>query len=607
MPPIKVWTYWEGPMPAYIRDCLHSIRYCCQGDDCDYVHVAGPEHFQKLAGDMVHPNWRNIAEIGVKSDVIRCGLLSKFGGLWVDADTVCLKSPSLFCDGTPDRDMVYSTWTRPPTRIIGGYIYMQPGSKLAQEWLLDVNDTLKRGVWGWVMLTEKPLWELRQKYGDACRWIPRELFMPIDVDCDWQRYFEPTNVEDVVTPNTVMCGLNHSRFMHHQRRNMTLPAEHQKDSALLIHRLLCLARSKKIRIAPTLTLSQKLRDQIARTPSHRHAGLSKAAPLPRLETKTSPRLCAGIEYYRDYVTSENEQLQRGLESAGWTLTFADGRSLKDVCESYRPAMLFVADRRDFEHWDCFGNLKLPPSHTWRECDGIDPTIFKATVLKDVFWYPQWQAEKIVSMGIHAVVVYYDPEIVELAFPWLKDRLVRTWHSVEPDECQWNEAQRCRVCFSGAVDPNRAGNRNDPYPLRNRILKAIGCNELGDVEVRKHPGYSAKGCDTPGYLEWLSRFKVSICTASVYSFSLRKIIEGVANGCTVVTDLHESLPEIDDGLVRIDPGVPMAELNDVVEEAARDWDADKAMALAEKCKVFYDWRRLGKELSNNLEKRMKELR
>jgi hypothetical protein len=32
-----------------------------------------------------------------------------------------------------------------------------------------------------------------------------------------------------------------------------------------------------------------------------------------------------------------------------------------------------------------------------------------------------------------------------------------------------------------------------------------------------------------------------------------------------------------------------------------------MALAEKCKVFYDWRRLGKELSNNLEKRVNDCR
>lgn len=286
------------------------------------------------------------------------------------------------------------------------------------------------------------------------------------------------------------------------------------------------------------------------------------------------RLYAGVEYYSDHVTSENEEMQRGMEHAGWQLEFAKGRSLPKLCEELHPDMLMIADRRDFEHWDSFGHLGLPDHHTWKDCDSLPDNVFKATIFKDMFWWTDWQLEKICRMGIHAVVVYYDPRLaIELA-PWLEPLMVRTYHSVNADVCPTiTNAQRYRCLISGAIDERKAGRPNDPYPLRSKVFSWAENGKVVGCKIRRHPGYKAVGSDTPAYLQELSRFKVAICTSSAYSFALRKIIEATACGCKVVTDLHEEMPEIDDNIIRIDRGISVDDLNMVIADAANAWDFD----------------------------------
>jgi hypothetical protein len=105
---------------------------------------------------------------------------------------------------------------------------------------------------------------------------------------------------------------------------------------------------------------------------------------------------------------------------------------------------------------------------------------------------------------------------------------------------------------------------------------------------------------------LSRFKVAICTSSIYGYSLRKIIEATACGCRVITDLpiDDVLPEIDDNLVRLTATEPEQQLEEVaalLPELTQHYDADFQYRMAFLAKQRYSYQEVGRRLAADIEK------
>ena len=117
-----------------------------------------------------------------------------------------------------------------------------------------------------------------------------------------------------------------------------------------------------------------------------------------------------------------------------------------------------------------------------------------------------------------------------------------------------------------------------------------------VYVLPHPGYHNRGCRTPDYLNTLRYYRVSIATASAYGFALRKIVEGVAMGCTVLTNLpaYDRLPEIDGALVRV-RGNGMVDWHEAIDEAEECWHLYGRQSWAAKALEHYDYRAVGERL------------
>jgi hypothetical protein len=118
----------------------------------------------------------------------------------------------------------------------------------------------------------------------------------------------------------------------------------------------------------------------------------------------------------------------------------------------------------------------------------------------------------------------------------------------------------------------------------------------------HPGYHRKGCCTPDYMQFLSNFKVAVCTSSRYGYALRKIIEATAAGCQVVTDLptDEVLPEIDGNLIRVHPDINMNLLRCTLEEAVANYDLERQHDFAFKAQFRYNYVTVSTHLANALE-------
>jgi hypothetical protein len=228
-------------------------------------------------------------------------------------------------------------------------------------------------------------------------------------------------------------------------------------------------------------------------------------------------------------------------------------------------------------------------------------IFKLTVLKDAHQQPNYHKESAEEMGVHCWVVYYDPTIMSHLAPYLrKEHCIRTYHCVDPKRVPAFSPREKTCILSGAISA--------VYPLRKKILEGMNSGKISGC-YHKHPGYGRGTCSTNDYLKRLSEFKVAFCTSSIYGYAVRKVIEALACGCIVVTDLpkEDVLPEVDDFLVRVSPDISVRELNNLSRELCSSWNVEKQEESSKVTKRFYDYKTVGTLLAQDIEEARQEYR
>jgi hypothetical protein len=174
--------------------------------------------------------------------------------MYWDADTIGLRNPAELVEEyeafeyasvnrkvKPIVDVLYTTWDRPRLRALNGYVYMRKGCYEAMEWLRRVNkrlETQRENPVVWAELGEQLLTPIVMESATAWR-VPRETFLPIDVDSCVEWFFGHWQQRHCISVEKAVCfGLNQSYFWHHHRREMELPQEKWESSPLLIHTLL---------------------------------------------------------------------------------------------------------------------------------------------------------------------------------------------------------------------------------------------------------------------------------------------------------------------------------------------------------------------------------
>lgn len=297
--------------------------------------------------------------------------------------------------------------------------------------------------------------------------------------------------------------------------------------------------------------------------------------------------------YETHMTDEGNQLQRGMQHAGWHLSgvgFDGMRNVPVILAEHLPDIVFVHDKRD---WDMGSGGCFRPGINYEELHALkDSPAFRLGVVKDAGTLVEYHRRFIEQINADAVVTYYHDDTTKRLSPWLiAYQTIRTYHSVDADVCKTAMFNGRGTIRHGAIV---SGAVSGCYPLRQKVMTnatAIGC------DIIRHPGYNNKGSHTPNYLRTIGTYKVSIATASAYNFALRKIIEAVAMGAVPITDLPEwdCLPEIDGALVRVSPLIGVADLRAVVAEHVAKWNWEERYEWAQKAWAFYDWRMMGLRL------------
>ncbi|HKX46140.1 MAG TPA: hypothetical protein VJP77_05520 [Planctomycetota bacterium] len=288
--------------------------------------------------------------------------------------------------------------------------------------------------------------------------------------------------------------------------------------------------------------------------------------------------------YERHMTDEGEQLQRGLQRAGW--------ALGDPEEAAKPGVerVFVGDPRD---WMIDRNLRPEEAVDRLAVLGrFDGPVF--LVCKDAWNRTDYQHAVARAVDASGLVHYYDAAGIRERCPWTAGyAMIRTWHSVDAGECAGHVSRRGR---SKAILTGHLG--RDFYPEREalaREAKALG------LDVMPHPGYRNTERHTPRYLAKIAGYKVHVCTTSRCRVALRKIVESVAVGCIPVTDLPttEILPGIDTALVRVPAGADIATWDAAIRRAADSWDPNVALKHAAEAWAAHDWRVAGERLDRAL--------
>jgi hypothetical protein len=91
--PKIIWTYWsEDTLPYFIHKCIQTWY----DKNTDYkIHILGERnlHMYFTTEEIsVMNNWRFNDSPQKFSDIVRLGILSKHGGIWLDASIICYES-----------------------------------------------------------------------------------------------------------------------------------------------------------------------------------------------------------------------------------------------------------------------------------------------------------------------------------------------------------------------------------------------------------------------------------------------------------------------------------------------------------------------------------
>ena len=112
-----IFTFWEGPMPAYIEMCLETWQDKFPFMVLNYDNLeAYTEYDIESAKRFTLP---------IQADAVRVHVLRDNGGYWLDADTIMLT------DHLPDADILGDIWKG--TNTIG-YLRSEKNSRMFSEW-----------------------------------------------------------------------------------------------------------------------------------------------------------------------------------------------------------------------------------------------------------------------------------------------------------------------------------------------------------------------------------------------------------------------------------------------------------------------------------------
>ena len=129
--PSTIWMYWDqgqSDAPRIVNAALASWRHHNPQWDLRFLDATSPE--VRAAS----PLWkRKKMRVAASSDLLRLSLLANYGGVWVDATTICLRPLDDWLPKVFDRKFGFYAFSNRP--IATWFLASTPGGPVVTEWL----------------------------------------------------------------------------------------------------------------------------------------------------------------------------------------------------------------------------------------------------------------------------------------------------------------------------------------------------------------------------------------------------------------------------------------------------------------------------------------
>jgi hypothetical protein len=209
-----VWTYWEGPCPAWIRACRKTIVAHADG-----VRLLTPESFERLR-DRDRDIDLSRLHAPHRADYVRAFLLQRYGGMWIDADCLVMQPLKPTLDLLDQHDFIGHR--ERAGLISNAFIAARPGSRIASAFYDRVCQSLRsRRPIPWNGIGADPLTAIVA--ADATGWgeLPCERVQPICWSHPEEFFAErsPDEHQAVVDPQALCYMLSNGAINNYVSRH----------------------------------------------------------------------------------------------------------------------------------------------------------------------------------------------------------------------------------------------------------------------------------------------------------------------------------------------------------------------------------------------------
>ncbi len=219
---MRLWLYWEDPpgkdMPAYIALSRAAILYQCRDLD---ITIVTPQNLRDFLPDL-HPNIERITlkggdgtpALAIKTGFIRTLLLRRYGGLYIDIDSLPFRSLGFVFEEIRRHGFVAVRRTSARGRHISiGFLGARPDSPVVNAYAEALERTLsQRHEYEWGEIGAYLLTPVVDRHLADCLIYPEELVHPVVAEKQYLFMAKDLEPSDIGTPETFIAMLFHRPF-----------------------------------------------------------------------------------------------------------------------------------------------------------------------------------------------------------------------------------------------------------------------------------------------------------------------------------------------------------------------------------------------------------
>ena len=169
---MRLWSYWEGPMPAYIALCAELLK----------LHNPSLEIVtnDSLRSVGINPDDVNWIQHPQRSDAIRTELLAQHGGMWTDLDCIPMRDFGHMLAAAASSPAGFASYHSTDNTIGYGFTAARSDSPIIQAQAAHVRAIVReRRKPHWLEVSTEPLTPIVDRHKDKCALWPFYLVHPV--------------------------------------------------------------------------------------------------------------------------------------------------------------------------------------------------------------------------------------------------------------------------------------------------------------------------------------------------------------------------------------------------------------------------------------------